>query len=150
MPKADKAKRAASGTEQVQYGVLPYTVQEDGSVRLLLVTSRETQRWVVPKGWPTKGERPHEAAAQEAFEEAGVVGKARKRAIGAYQYWKRLEASFTLCRVEVFPLPVERLEQSWPEQAERTRRWFNPEDAALLVDEPALGTLIRSFTAGRA
>jgi 8-oxo-dGTP pyrophosphatase MutT (NUDIX family) len=144
MPKVNKA---AAGTERVQYGVLPYAVQEDGTVRLLLVTSRETQRWVVPKGWPMESLKPHEAAAREAFEEAGIVGKAKKRAIGAYQYWKRLESSFTLCRVEVFPLLVERLEKSWPEQKQRDRRWFELEDAALLVDEPGLEALIRSFVA---
>ena len=137
--------REAPGLTQTQYATLPYKVEEDGNLSLLLVTSRETRRWVIPKGWPMKGKRAHEAAAQEAYEEAGVVGRTERRAIGTYRYWKRHEASFGLCRVEVFPLAVDRLEETWPEQEERMRQWFASADAASIVDEPGLAALIIAF-----
>ena len=118
-------------------------------MELLLVTSRDTQRWVVPKGWPISGMKPHEAAAQEAYEEAGAVGKASPQAVGTYEYRKRRETSSAVCRVELFALPVRRLEASWPEQEERTRRWFALKDAARTVNEPGLAALIRSFVPGK-
>ena len=62
----------------VQVAALPLTIGEDGVTRVLLLTSRETRRWVIPKGWPMKGCKPYEAAAQEALEEAGVTGQAKK------------------------------------------------------------------------
>ena len=143
---ASKAlKKAPASAEGVQFGTLPYRIAEDGSLRLLLVTSRETRRWVVPKGWPMKGKKPYEAAATEAFEEAGVGGRPARRPIGSYQYWKRLEDCFRLCRVEVYPLAVEQVEETWPEQHERTREWFDAETAATLVDEPGLVALIEAF-----
>ena len=55
-----------------------------GKYRVLLVTSRETRRWIIPKGWPMKGRKDHEAAAQEALEEAGVTGHVHKHPMGAY------------------------------------------------------------------
>jgi 8-oxo-dGTP pyrophosphatase MutT (NUDIX family) len=147
MPQPKTATRtAAAAAEKVQYATLPYRIEADGSLTLLLVTSRETRRWVVPKGWPMKGKKPYQAAAREAYEEAGIAGKPEKRPIGAYRYWKRRDAAFSLCRVEVFPLQVDHLEESWPEQGERTRQWFDPETAASLVDEPGLESLITSFS----
>ena len=139
-----------AGVEQVQYGTLPFREEADGSLRLLLITSRETRRWVVPKGWPMRGRKPYEAAAQEALEEAGVRGKTEKRPIGDYHYWKRGDAAFGLCRVEVFPMLVDRIEGSWPEQTQRRREWFEPEAAAQLVDEPGLQAIITAFAAARA
>lgn len=149
MARTSQIDRKPKGAEQVQYGTLPFREEPDGSLRLLLITSRETRRWVVPKGWPMKGRKPHEAAAQEAHEEAGIRGKPDKKPIGAYRYWKRGEFSFGLCRVEVFPMLVDRVEGSWPEQAERERQWFEPEAAALIVDEPGLQAIITAFAAER-
>ena len=79
---------ATNEDKRTQYGSLPYKVEANGSLRLLLVTSRETKRWVVPKGWPIKEMKPHEAASLEAFEEAGARGTADKRAVGSYVYRK--------------------------------------------------------------
>ncbi|HEX2018774.1 MAG TPA: NUDIX hydrolase, partial [Aurantimonas sp.] len=70
-----------------QFAALPFRTDADG-VEVLLVTSRDTGRWVIPKGWPMKNRRPHRAAAIEAFEEAGVVGKASKVPMGTYDYDK--------------------------------------------------------------
>lgn len=130
-----------------QYAALPWRL-EDGAPQVLLVTSRETGRWVLPKGWPMKKRRPHDAAAVEAFEEAGAVGRVEKRPLGVFRYQKRLkDGSTALCEVSVFPMPVERLEPDWPEAAERRRAWFAPEEAAERVAEPELAALLRAFAA---
>ena len=93
-----------------------------------------------------KGLKDHKAAAREALEEAGVVGKASKIPIGSYQYWKRRERHFDLCRVAVYPLKVDRELEVWPEQNQRKRRWFNLEQAASMVLEPQLISLLASMS----
>ena len=78
--------------DEVQFAALPFRVADDG-LRVMLLTSRETQRWVIPKGWPMRGRKPREAAAQEAFEEAGILGTiVGKRPVGSCHYSKRLSA----------------------------------------------------------
>lgn len=130
-----------------QYAALPYRVQGEHELHVLLVTSRETGRWVIPKGWPMKNRKPHRAATLEAFEEAGVIGRAEKRPIGTYEYDKRLgDGSGILCKVAVFPLAVKALADEWPEAGERERHWFKPQQAADLVDEPALAQILREFS----
>ena len=130
----------------VQYGALPYAVDDDGELRILLVTSRATRRWIIPKGWPMKLRAPHKAAAQEAFEEAGVVGRPFKAPIGAYQYDKLTDDGVSIrCTVTVFPLRVRRLDKEWPEADQRERRWFAQAEAARLVDEPELRTILRDY-----
>ncbi|MDR3507436.1 MAG: NUDIX hydrolase [Caulobacteraceae bacterium] len=132
----------------LQYAALPF--RRDGeALRILLVTSRETQRWVIPKGWPMKGRLPHAAAAQEALEEAGIVGQIAESPIGAYHYMKRLKnGSAIACTVDVYPLEVEIQRPHWPEQHQRTAHWFSVEEAAEAVHEPELQTLIQAFGAG--
>src|SRR5271168_308516 len=85
-----------------QVAALPIRVLAGGKPQILLLTSRETRRWVIPKGWPMKGRKPWEAAAIEALEEAGIEGRARKKSIGNFLYFKRRDAHFDLCRVEVY------------------------------------------------
>ena len=128
-----------------QIAALPYQ-RRDGALRVLLVTSRGTRRWVIPKGWPMAGCEPHRAAEREAWEEAGALGQVGRRRLGAYRYAKRLrDGSAVPCAVAVFPLAVARLEERWPERDERERRWFAPEEAASLVEEPDLAALLRAF-----
>jgi 8-oxo-dGTP pyrophosphatase MutT (NUDIX family) len=142
--KTQRREREADGAA-VQYAALPYRVLD--GVEVLLVTSRETGRWVIPKGWPMKGKKPYAAAEREALEEAGVVGRIRKHAIGAYRYDKRLPGGATVdCLVHVYPLAVAQQRESWREQDQRTFRWFAPEVAADMVQEPALALLLRGFT----
>jgi 8-oxo-dGTP pyrophosphatase MutT (NUDIX family) len=120
----------------------------DTVLEVLLITSLERGRWVLPKGWPMKGERPHAAAAREAREEAGVEGKAWRHAIGSYSYGKRLPSGAVLaCTVAVYPLAVERQMVRWPEQGQRTLAWFDAREAASLVEEGELGNLIMAFAA---
>jgi 8-oxo-dGTP pyrophosphatase MutT (NUDIX family) len=142
---SQKARRAptapvtnARTLEFRQVAAVPLRLDERGVAQVLLVTSRETQRWVIPKGWPMKGRKPSDAAAQEAFEEAGVIGKVEKKPIGRYAYFKRRAITFDLCEVEVFILAVEKQARAWPEQGQRRAKWFAIEEAAKLVDEPGL------------
>jgi 8-oxo-dGTP pyrophosphatase MutT (NUDIX family) len=138
--RAEVKKSDAGGLRQV--AAVPLRFGERGSPEVLLVTSRETQRWVIPKGWPMRGLTPQEAAAQEAFEEAGVTGKVGKKPIGSYEYFKRRAITFDLCRVEVFILAVEKQARTWPEQHQRRANWFELEEAATLVDEPGLSAVL--------
>lgn len=129
-----------------QVAALPVRKRRDGSPQILLVTSRDTGRWVIPKGWPWAGHSNGEAAAREAWEEAGVVGEIKPEPIGKFKYEKRLRSGKVAVKVDVFRLDVQRAAQAWPEMQQRTRRWFRPEDAADLVQEPELSEMIRSVT----
>ncbi len=126
---------------RAQVAALPIRRGANGT-EVLLVTSRESHRWIIPKGWPEKGLKDHEAAAREALEEAGVVGKVRKRPLGAYTYDKRHETGVEPCRVMVYVLEVETLLLTWRERDERKRQWFEAADAAELVSEPGLASMI--------
>ncbi|WBO24636.1 DUF47 family protein [Sphingomonas abietis] len=129
-----------------QVAALPYRVEPDGSIRVMLITSRETQRWVIPKGNPIKGLNAHEAAAQEAYEEAGVEGIPCPTVIGAYSYPKRRKNGVTrTIMVDVFPFAVTGQAEEWPEQDERTTNWFTLPNAAAAVDEPELKGIIAGF-----
>ena len=129
----------------VQVAALPLKVGDDGIERVLLLTSRETKRWVIPKGWPIKGRKPFEAAAQEALEEAGVTGHAKKKPIGTYNYFKKREAHFDICRVDVYLLKVEKQLKNWREKGQREAQWFTLDEAADLVQEPRLVALLRDL-----
>ena len=136
-------KRAV--VKRVQYGALPYRLRT-GSRRpqFMLITSRETQRWVIPKGWPKKGKSPHYSAAREAFEEAGVLGAVAKHSVGSFSYKKRLKnGGVVVCDVRVFLLEVRRQSKRWPEKQERIIKWLSASQAAERVDEPGLGAIIR-------
>lgn len=132
-----------------QIAALPYRATSDvidAPVEILLVTSRQTKRWVVPKGNPVAGLSPHAAAAHEALEEAGVEGAASPLALGQYRYRKtRSNGAQLMFDVTVYPLSVTAELEEWAEQAERERQWFPLSEAVALVDEPDLGELIRKF-----
>lgn len=132
----------------LQYAALPYRRRSDGKTEVMLVTSRDTRRWVIPKGWPIGGRKPHASAAREALEEAGLVGRTTPDAIGAYHYDKRLKnGSETRCKVKVFPLEVEARRKQWREKGERQARWFSLAKAAKAVQEPGLRRLLRNLDA---
>lgn len=115
----------------------------DGETVVLLVTSRETGRWVLPKGWAEKNLSGAELAAKEAFEEAGIVGDMLPKPIGAYHYAKLLsQGKAVQCRVEVFLLHVTELLDTWPEMRQRRREWFTLSQAAMVVAEGELVTLL--------
>lgn len=136
----------ANSGPRVQYAALPYRLDKNGQIEVLLITSRTTKRWIIPKGWPMGERPPHKVAAQEAFEEAGIEGRAAKKPIGAYNYDKLLSnGTSTLCRAEVFALKVDKQKSTWPERKQRKRRWLNLEDAANLISDEELAPLIRAF-----
>ena len=132
-----------------QIAALPYRPDSgaiDAPVRILLVTSRESGRWVIPKGNPPVGIAAHAAAALEAEEEAGVTGLVCPTALGSYRYRKkRSNGASLMFDVDVFPLAVNAELSAWKEQSQRERRWFSLAEAAAAVDEPDLKNLIRSF-----
>jgi len=117
-----------------------------GAVEVLLVTSRETRRWVIPKGWPMEGLADFNAARREAFEEAGVEGRMRREPIGQYFYEKRGKKETLPVNVTVYALEVVKKLKSWPEAKERERSWFSPHDAMLRVAEPGLKDILSTFT----
>jgi 8-oxo-dGTP pyrophosphatase MutT (NUDIX family) len=129
---------------------LPYRAKGKSQLEIMLVTSRGTRRWIIPKGWPKRGMPPHDTAAREAFEEAGVVGKVNKRPIGSYPYDKILDkGDKASCRVEVFALRVTRQHKHWPEEQQRKIGWYPPAEALRFVREPHLRRIIRKFAKQR-
>ena len=138
----------AEHADALQFAALPFR-RGQGRLEIMLITSRETRRWVIPKGWPMADRTPAGAALQEAYEEAGLEGAIADQPFGAYRYLKqRPKAGDVTCRVEVFPLEVTGQLAEWPEQAQRETHWFAAEDAAEAVDEADLSALIRRFAAG--
>ena len=132
---------------RTQYGALPYRFTKGGSLEVLLVTSRQSKRWIIPKGWPIKGLKPAPSAAREAYEEAGVQGLVGKKAIGTYIYEKQSEddGKAVLCEVTVFTLLVRRQRKTWPEDHERETRWLAPAKALSLIEEDDLRKLLSVF-----
>ncbi|WP_413988481.1 NUDIX hydrolase [Labrys okinawensis] len=127
-----------------QVAALPLRM-EDGGLEVCLVTTRETRRWTIPKGWPMKDIKDCRAAAIEAEQEAGLLGKTQKEPVGEYFYWKRRNLQFDLVRVFVYQLDVTGHLPAWREMGEREVRWFKPHDAALLVAEVGLSTLLEGL-----
>jgi 8-oxo-dGTP pyrophosphatase MutT (NUDIX family) len=125
-----------------QAGAIPYQHQPDG-FRILLITSRETGRWVIPKGNVEPGQTARQAAEREAFEEAGLKGATQKTPIGIYTYAKRPGIGPPRpATVEVFALHVLKQLKKFPERGQRRLEWMPPEIAADLVDEPGLKLLL--------
>jgi 8-oxo-dGTP pyrophosphatase MutT (NUDIX family) len=121
-----------------QYAVLPLA-EVGGETCVLLLTSRETGRWIIPKGWPVKRLKPWEAAAREAYEEAGLLGTVGRDPVGTFLYDKRLDNGRTVeVEVTVFPMAVRQQLEDWPERGERRSRWVTPGQAAMLVEEGGL------------
>lgn len=119
--------------------------KEGDETKVLLISSRDTGRWVVPKGWLMEGKTAAEAARAEAWEEAGVkqaIGD--DQVIGTYSYGKRLDDGYVSpVEVQVFELDVIETTDLYPEAQERKRVWVNPHEAANMVDEPGLQALFQ-------
>ncbi len=129
-----------------QYGALPFRWSRDGSLKVMLVTTRGRKRWMIPKGWPIRGLEPHESAAREALEEAGLIGYVYPEAIGSFEYVKRLgNRREVKCIIKVFPLHVDHQREHWLEQGERETKWFSLKKAASLVSDPGLQKVLLGF-----
>ena len=134
---------------RTQYAALPY-IMDAGRCRVLLITSRRSKRWIIPKGWPEADLEPYELAALEAYEEAGVKGHVREKSIGSFSYIKQSDINgHVQYNVDVFPLQVDRQYLDWPEKHERQQRWLKVKKAVLLIDEHDLAELVRKFCSKR-
>ncbi len=130
-----------------QFAALCYRIRRDrGIFEVLLVTSRESGRWIIPKGWPITGKKPHEVAAIEAFEEAGVRGKAKKKPFGYFTYLKMFDNGERVpCCVQVHLLNVEEMSDVFHEKGQRISEWVSCVEAARRVREPELKGLFLSM-----
>jgi 8-oxo-dGTP pyrophosphatase MutT (NUDIX family) len=140
-------KRKIRPALRVQYAALPYRFTPAAALEILLVTTRTSKRWIIPKGWPIKGLRPPKSAAREAFEEAGIRGKIGTKSMGVFTYDKMLDQHGILvnCEVKVFPLLVKRQSETWPEFEQRLTQWVEPGKAVSLIKEPELKKLVTTF-----
>lgn len=148
--KHSPASAAAPIGEDVrtQYGAICWR-KAGGRLDVLLITSRETGRWVIPKGWPVKGRGAAGSAEREAWEEAGVEGKVSKNCLGLFSYQKVMEQEQCIpCVVAIYGLHVEKLSRRYPEQSQRQRKWFAAGEAASLVAEPELRALLLALADG--
>ena len=143
---AKPSSREPDREPRSQFAALPWRRDAAGGLEVLLITSRETRRWVIPKGWPIKGKSSSKSAAQEAFEEAGVTGKIAKSPFGTYAYDKRLKSGrLQHVRVAVFGLQVDTEAEAFPEVGQREKAWVTLEEAAHRVDEPELMVILATF-----
>jgi len=126
-----------------QAGVIAYRVRE-GAVEVLLLTSRDTGRWLIPKGNIGGGMTPAQAAKREAFEEGGVKGSIEgKLPLGVYTYFKRLPSGESrAAAVEVYLLKVKEQLKKWPEKGERRLAWVSAIKAISLIEEPGVVPLL--------
>ena len=133
-------------SETRQVAALPWRRTDMGVVEIMMITSRETRRWVVPKGGRMAGKADHEAAAIEAYEEAGLQGVIAERPVGHFRYLKRLRSGEDrACMVAVYPLEVLIQLGGYPEAGQRELRWMDRRTAAEAVHEADLAELIRAF-----
>jgi 8-oxo-dGTP pyrophosphatase MutT (NUDIX family) len=129
-----------------QFAALCYRLTELRKPEILLLTSRDTGRWVIPKGWPMGKKSGCEVAAQEALEEAGVIGKAEQQPIGYYCYDKNMPDRVVLrCQVQVYALAVTGFADKFKEKGKRQLQWVSPKSAELSVQEPELKRVIADF-----
>ena len=133
--------------KRAQYAALCYRLRENsGSPDILLLTSRDTGRWVIPKGWPMGAKPGYEVAAQEALEEAGVIGEAERQPVGCFGYDKAMPAGMKMpCQVQVHALKVTEYAEEFKEKGKRRIEWVSPGEAATRVQEPELKKLIHDF-----
>lgn len=144
-----EASETGSRPVMAQHGALCFRQGADGAPEVLLITSRDTGRWVIPKGWPIKGRTAAGSAAQEAYEEAGVKGRVQEGCIGLYAYDKVMPGGVLQpVVVSVFAIEVDRLASDFPESEARRRKWFRPEKAAQKVAEPELRAILAGFSPG--
>ena len=129
---------------RTQFGALVYRVVGN-KVQVLLITTRGSKRWIIPKGWPMRGMTPARAAMQEAWEEAGVKGKGSDHCLGLFAYSKVIDKRDLPCIVMVYPVKVSKLVKTYPEVGQRRRKWFSPKKAAARVAEPELAKILATF-----
>lgn len=152
-PKPKPRKLSLSGVGKrgvrTQFAALAWRITAKGRLKICLVTSRNSGRWILPKGWPMDGRTPGRAAAREAWEEAGVKGRASERCLGVFDYRKRSDKTRRPHLAMVYPLKVGSVSNTWPEMRFRRRRWVTPQKAATLVDAPGLQQILLAVDPAR-
>lgn len=131
----------------MQVAALCFRTLENNKNEFLLITSRETGRWILPKGWPIDGKSDLQAALQEAWEEAGVYTyKAFDSPVGHYFYQKRIKAGLKIdVKATVYAVEVKKMKKKYPESFQRMRAWYTVDQASTLVDEPGLKSIFQRF-----
>lgn len=144
---AQEPGKLFSGAFRIQYGALCFRqAAADAGIEVLVITSRDTGRWVIPKGWPMKGKKPHQAAATEAWEEAGIRGKASKTPVGRYIYLKELDdGDVAPVMVEMYQVKVRQVREDFKEKGQRVLAWVSPDEAARRVREVELKSVLVNF-----
>jgi uncharacterized protein len=128
-----------------QIAALPLIMNEDGSVDVCIITARGSGRWIIPKGNPIRGLAPHEVAAREALEEAGLLGQAHPHRIGTFTFERRRDGREKTCTVDVYAMKVERQLKDWPEIHERSVLRCSAQTALSLIALPDLARLIKDY-----
>ena len=132
--------------KRVQFAALCYRRSKKGELQILLLTSRDTGRWVIPKGWPMGTKPGHVVAETEAREEAGVKGIVEHDPLGSFGYGKSMPEGMVLpCEVQVHALQVTGSVKDYKEKGERRLEWVSAEEAAERVAESGLKKLILGF-----
>ncbi|NTW83725.1 MAG: NUDIX hydrolase [Chlorobiaceae bacterium] len=119
-----------------QSGVIPVIDN-----RLVLITSRRSGNWIIPKGYVEKGLTPAESAAKEAYEEAGLIGRVHPEAAGRYRYRKYRK----FFMVMVYPLFIDTILDEWEEMHSRKRVLVTPAEAIEMVCEENLRRIIADY-----
>ncbi len=141
---AENLRQATPQPPHKQVAALCYRAGVNGP-EVLLITSRQTGRWIIPKGWPMARQSAHKTARMEAFEEAGVIGKAGKQPLGEFASHKGLDNGFKVkTMITVYPIKAERLNDEFPEKGERELVWLPLEEAAERCNEEGLRQLLLS------
>ena len=139
-----KLKTGKKTDVRTQFAALCYR-GEGETLEICLVTSRRSKRWIIPKGWPMHKQTPADAAATEAWEEAGLTGDPIDRCLGVYAYVKTLSTSLMPVIVMVYPVKVTEEHDKWPERKQRKRKWLRPKKAAKRLAEPELRRIVSRF-----
>lgn len=140
-------KSPQKGDMRTQFAALCWRIRDE-KPQVLLITTRGSKNWIIPKGWPEHRMTPGNAALREAWEEAGVIGQASELCLGLFSYQKRMaDKRFVPCVALVYPVKVTRLARDFPEAGQRKRRWCSPKKAASLVDPPELKQILKTFDA---
>ncbi len=133
---------------RTQFAVLAFRVETGKNgpkTRVCLITSRTTKRWIMPKGWPMPGLSPAEAAAREAYEEAGVEGVILPDSLGLYSYRKRIARASVPVIAVIYAMEVTKVHKTWPEARQRTRKWMSLKKASARISDPELRQVIANF-----
>lgn len=149
MKQIQNADNSQGAAPKPQIGALCYRVR-NGKVQFLLVTTRRSGRWVPPKGNPMNGKNARETAEIEAFEEAGAVGKIKKKCAGEFHHASKSRKSSDPALIALYPLKVKQMIGDFPERKQRRRKWFSRKKAIAIVRNPELAQVLARFEPGKA